>query len=167
MLKAVENHNPMKQAFIVIFLFCSVMSRGADNKTRLVVGITVSHFYPEWLTIYRHELSEGGLKRLLGQGKATMANYDYLFSQTGVDQATIYTGLLPSEHGVVSHDWYDRLRNKRQNNVSSDEHRLTGGESGNGLSPGWLQALTLGCAMKMNNAFSKVYSISVNGEEAV
>lgn len=167
MLKAVENHNPMKQAFIVIFLFCSVMSRGADNKTRLVVGITVSHFYPEWLTIYRHELSEGGLKRLLGQGKATMANYDYLFSQTGVDQATIYTGLLPSEHGVVSHDWYDRLRNKRQNNVSSDEHRLTGGEPGNGLSPGWLQALTLGCAMKMNNAFSKVYSISVNGEEAV
>lgn len=40
-----------------------------------------------------------------------MADYNYLYSQTGVDQATIYTGLLPSEHGVVSHEWYDRLRN--------------------------------------------------------
>lgn len=28
-------------------------------------------------------------------------------------------------------------------------------------------ALTLGCAMKMNNVFSKVYSVAVNGEEAV
>ena len=26
---------------------------------------------------------------------------------------------------------------------------------------------TLGCAMKMNNVFSKVYSVAVNGEEAV
>lgn len=84
-----------------------------------------------------------------------------------MDQATIYTGLLPSEHGVISHAWFDRLRNRRQSNVVAQDYRLIGEEGDEGFSPDWLQALTLGCAMKMNNAFSKVYSISVNGEEAV
>lgn len=166
MFKALEISNAMKHAVIVIFLFCSLVVRGADGRSRLVVGITVSHFYPEWLTVYRQDFSEGGFKRLLEQGKTAMADYDYIFSQTGVDQATIYTGLLPSGHGVVSHDWYDRVRNRRQNNVSGAEYHLTG-EAGDGLSPDRLQALTLGCAMKMNNSFSRVYSISVNGEEAV
>lgn len=156
----------MKQLFLGLLLALTSVCRGTENDTKLVVGITISHFYPEWLMIYKNELSEGGLKRILAQGKNTMADYDYLFSQTGVDHATIYTGLLPAEHGVVAHDWYDRLRNRRQNNVLSEDSKLIG-EEGEGLSPDGLQALTLGCAMKMNNVFSKVYSISVNGEEAV
>lgn len=55
---------------------------------------------------------------------------------------------------------------RRQNNVINDEASLIGDE-GKGMTPDWLQALTLGCAMKMNNVFSKVYSVAVNGEEAV
>ena len=97
-----------------------MVSMAAENKTKLIVGITVSNFYPEWVTIYKNDLAEGGLKRICGQGREMMADYRYLYSQTGVDQATIYTGLLPSEHGVIAHDWYDRLRGKRQNNVISD-----------------------------------------------
>lgn len=156
----------MKKSLLGILLLLNAVLFAAENKTKLVVGITISNFYPEWLMIYRNDLSEGGLKRLTSQGRQMMADYNYLYSQTGVDQATIYTGLLPSEHGVVAHEWYDRLRNKRQNNVVSNEFQLIG-EEGKGLTPDWLQALTLGCAMKMNNVFSKVYSIAVNGEEAV
>ncbi|MEG0795552.1 MAG: alkaline phosphatase family protein [Odoribacter sp.] len=157
----------MRQGIIGILLLINTVLFAAENKTKLVVGITISNFYPEWLAIYGNDLSEGGLKRITAQGKEISADYDYLYSQTGVDQATIYSGLLPSEHGVISHEWYDRLRKKRQSNVVSDHFNLIGGEIGKGLSPDWLQALTLGCAMKMNNAFSKIYSISINGEEAV
>lgn len=156
----------MKKSVLGILLLVNTVLFAAENKSKLVVGITISNFYPEWLMIYHDDLLEGGLKRLTTQGKQMMADYDYLYSQTGVDQATIYTGLLPSEHGVVAHEWYDRLRNKRQNNVVSDEFKLIG-EEGKGFTPDWLQALTLGCAMKMNNVFSKVYSVAVNGEEAV
>ena len=156
----------MKKGLLGILLLWNMVVFGVENKTKLVVGITISNFYPEWLMIYRNDLCEGGFKRLTSQGRHLMADYNYLYSQTGVDQATIYTGLLPSEHGVVSHEWYDRLRNRRQNNVINDEASLIGDE-GKGMTPDWLQALTLGCAMKMNNVFSKVYSVAVNGEEAV
>lgn len=157
----------MKTGILVLFVLLNTTLFAVENKSKLVVGITISNFYPEWLTIYHDDLAVGGLRRILEQGKQTMADYDYLFSQTGIDQATIYTGLLPAEHGVVSHAWYDRLRNKRQNNVMSDDYPILGDTGERGLSPDWLQALTLGCVMKMNNAFSKVYSVSVNGEEAV
>ncbi len=156
----------MKKGLLGVLLILNIGFVAAENKSRLVVGITVNHFYPEWLMIYRNALTEGGFNRLLSQGKKIMADYSYLYSQTGVDQATIYTGLLPAEHGIIAHQWYDRLRNKRQDNVLSNESRLLG-EEGAGLTPDWLQAMTLGCAMKMNNVFSKVYSIGVNGEEAV
>lgn len=157
----------MKIGIVVLFLVMNTALFAVENRAKLVVGITISNFYPEWLTIYGSDLSANGLKRIIEQGKQTMADYDYLFSQTGVDQATIYTGLLPSEHGVISHAWYDRLRNKRQNNVTSDDYKLIGGEEGHGPCPDWLQAMTFGCALKMNNTFSKVYSIAVNSEEAV
>lgn len=157
----------MKAVVLGLLLLISGMVAVAGDKPKLIIGITISQFYPEWLTIYKNELSTGGFRRIMEEGKSSMADYNYIYSQTGVDQSTIYTGLLPSEHGVISHGWFDRLRNKRQSNVAAPDYKLIGEEEGEGLSPDRLQALTLGCAMKMNNAFSKVYSISVNGEEAV
>lgn len=157
----------MKRIGIIIGIWFCIQTVYAESKTRLVVGITVSHFYPEWLSIYKNDLSEGGLKRLEVQGQRYMADYRYLFSQSGTDQATLYTGLFPAEHGIVAHAWVDRLRGKREHNVQTEGCQLIGMETGDGLSPRKLQALTLGCAMKMNNAFSKVYSIAMNGEEAV
>ena len=156
----------MKKLLLAIVLLLNIGLFASENKTKLVVGITVNNFYPEWLMIYQNDLSEGGLKRIFSQGKKMMADYNYLYSQVGVDHATMYSGLLPSEHGVVAHDWYSRLKKQRKNNVIDGDIKLLG-EEGDGLSPDYLQAITLGCAMKMNNLFSKVYSVGINGEEAV
>ena len=152
-------------AFLLLMLAAGGTAWGKGEKTRLVVGITVNHFYPEWLEMYGYGLSEKGLKRIMGGG-GSVADYGYMYSQTGVDQATIYTGAVPAEHGIVAHEWYDRLRGGRQNDVADKEFRLIG-EEGEGVSPNGMQALTLGCVMKMNNAFAKVYSIGANAEEAV
>ena len=86
----------------------------AEEKPKLVVGVVISHFYPEWMDMYGNELSENGLKRIMKQGVQVNANYNYFYTQTGVDHASIYTGMLPTEHGIVSRAWYDRLRRKRQ-----------------------------------------------------
>lgn len=140
----------------------------AGNETRLVVGITLNQFYPEWLSTYKNDIGEGGFNRILREGKGTMADYNYLYSQMGVDQATIYTGLLPALHGIVAHDWVDRLSGKRINNAKSEEYMEIGdGDSLKGYAPEQLQALSLGCMMKMNNLFSKVYSVGMNPEEVV
>lgn len=153
--------------FMVIFLL-SAGTVWAENKTKLVVGITINQFYPEWLSVYKNELGEDGFNRLIKSGQRSMGDYDYLFSQSGMDQATIYTGLLPASHGIVAHDWLDRLSGQRVNNTASAEYGEIGpGDSLKGYSPEHLQALSLGCVMKMNNLFSKVYSVGMNPEEVV
>lgn len=158
----------MIRLIIGILLLGGISGAQAENKSRLVVGITISQFYPEWLTVYENDMEEDGFRRILKQGRKTIGDYDYLFSQTGMDQATLYTGLLPASHGIVAHDWLDRLSAQRVSNTESGEYPEIGeGDSLKGYSPGHLQALTLGCVMKMNSVFSKVYSLGMNPEEAV
>lgn len=112
----------MRNLIFMCLLLLGSVANAAENKTKLVVGITVSNFYPEWLDVYQRELTSGGLRRIMQGSVKLKADYDYLFSQSGTDQATIYTGLLPSEHGMVMHDWYDRLRGRRQGNVASEQY---------------------------------------------
>lgn len=157
---------------LVLMLFVLLGSKGlfAEGKPKLVVGVVISHFYPEWLDMYETNLSEGGFKRLMKQGAKVNANYNYMYTQTGVDHASIYTGMLPTEHGIVSRMWYDRLRKKRQNATVSDRYKEIGeqqADSIQSLSPDYLQTISLGSAMRLNNPLSKVYSVAMNGEEAV
>lgn len=44
----------MKKGILGFLLILQGMvSMAAENKTKLIVGITVSNFYPEWVTIYK------------------------------------------------------------------------------------------------------------------
>ena len=93
-----------------------------------------------------------------------------MYTQTGVDHASIYTGMMPADHGIVGTAWYDRLRGKRQYSTSSENCVELGElqvDSLPSLSPAALQALSLGSFMKLHNPLSKVYSIAMNGDEAV
>ena len=157
----------MKKVILFVLMFSSFISVRAENKTKLVVGIVINHYYPEWSEWYKQDLSEGGFKRITRQGAMLTMNYDYIYTQTGVDHATIYTGMLPMEHGIVSKQWFDRLRRSRQNAVQVGNYHEIGsqpGDSVRGLSPDYMQTISLGSALKMNNNLSKVYSIAMNGE---
>lgn len=159
--------------FVFLLVGCCValwQTSFGENKSKLVVGIVVSHFYPEWLDMFNNDLSEGGLKRLMAGGTSFSMDYNYLYTQTGVDHASIYTGMLPSDHGIVGATWYDRLRNRRQNSVMIEGCTELGGAQNNylpGLAPNFLQTLSLGSVMKLHNPLSKVYALAMNGDEAV
>lgn len=161
----------VRKLILLGLAFLAVQNVFAEgNKPKLVVGIVVSHFYPEWLDMYGDKLSENGLKRLVQQGLRVNANYNYMYTQTGVDHASIYTGMLPAEHGIVSRAWYDRLRRKRQFATNSERYTEIGeqqADSIKSLAPDYLQTMSLGSAMKMNNPMSRVYSVAMNGDEAV
>lgn len=160
----------MKKIILFVLMFSSFVSFAAENKTKLVVGVVISHFYPEWLEWYRQDLSAGGFKRLMQQGGELNMNYNYVYTQTGVDHVTLYTGMLPAEHGIVSKIWYDRLRRGRQSAVMTGDYYEVGSQQGDSiksLSPDFIRTLNLGSALKMNNGFSKVYSVAMNGDEAV
>ena len=136
----------------------------AQDRPKIVVGITINQFYPEWLDLYSKEMSDGGFKRILKQ-KSLTADYNYMFSQRGVDQATLSSGVYPSTHGIVSDVWYNRLSKKVMNMALSTRYRSLGGQ--NAYSPDNMSAFTIASALKLNNADSKIYSIGVDPETAV
>ena len=160
----------MKKLLLLASVLAWVSGVFAEEKPKLIVGVVISHFYPEWMDMYANELSENGLKRIMKQGVRVNMNYNYFYTQTGVDHASIYTGMLPTEHGIVSRAWYDRLRRKRQYSTRSDRYTEIGDQQADSiksLSPDYLQTMSLGSAMKWNNPMSRVFSIAMNGDEAV
>ncbi len=160
----------VKKLLLLASVLVWVSSVFAEEKPKLIVGVVISHFYPEWMDMYGNELSENGLKRIMKHGAQMNANYNYFYTQTGVDHASIYTGMLPTEHGIVSRAWYDRLRRKRQYSTQSDRYTEIGDQQADSiksLSPDYLQTMSLGSAMKWNNPMSRVFSIAMNGDEAV
>ena len=65
----------VRKLILLGLAFLAVQNVFAEgNKPKLVVGIVVSHFYPEWLDMYGDKLSENGLKRLVQQGLRVNAN---------------------------------------------------------------------------------------------
>ena len=160
----------VKKLLLLASVLAWVSGVFAEEKPKLIVGVVISHFYPEWMDMYANELSDNGLKRIMKQGARVNMNYNYFYTQTGVDHASIYTGMLPTEHGIVSRAWYDRLRRKRQYSTQSDRYTEIGDQQADSiksLSPDYLQTMSLGSAMKWNNPMSRVFSIAMNGDEAV
>ena len=88
----------MKKLLLLTSVLAWISGVSAEEKPKLIVGVVISHFYPEWMDMYGNELSENGLKRVMKQGTRVNVNYNYFYTQTGVDHASIYTGMLPTEH---------------------------------------------------------------------
>ena len=66
----------VKKLIIIACMLAWVSGVFAEGKPKLVVGVVISHFYPEWLEMYGDQLSEGGLKRVMKQGARVNANYN-------------------------------------------------------------------------------------------
>lgn len=172
-LSVYNSMNMIKRVLcFLVLLFHTFVNYGEDSprrsKPRLVVGITVDNFYPEWIKLYEDLLSDKGLKRLVGNSVKIEADYGYLYSQSGCDQATIYTGTLPSTHGIVAHKWYNRLKKSREELLVSYKYYEIGeGSSTHSPVPGELHSMTLGGFMKMFYPGAKVFSVGIKGENAV
>ena len=70
--------------------------RFCGRKTEIDSGSGDQPFFIRngWICMV-NELSENGLKRVMKQGARVNVNYNYFYTQTGVDHASIYTGMLP------------------------------------------------------------------------
>jgi len=154
----------MKNLFILAVIMFSYIPVMAQNKPRVIVGIIINQFYPEWLDLYSKEMTNGGFKRILRQ-KSLIADYNYMFSQRGVDQATLSSGIYPCSHGIVSDIWYNRLSQKVVNMALSGKYRSLGGKFG--YAPDHMYAFTIASALKLSNSYSQIYSIGVDPETAV
>jgi predicted AlkP superfamily pyrophosphatase or phosphodiesterase len=167
----------MKKIVSLLLLISSPLWLKAQSSTRippekpkLIVGIVVEQMRQDYIYKYWDKFGEGGFKRLLNEGTyCKNANFNYLFTQTSPGVATIATGTYPSYHGIVSEEWYQRLKDKVVNAVADDKEKTVGGSYDAGrMSPRRLLTTTIGDEMRLASFNkSKVIGISMQGKAAI
>jgi hypothetical protein len=168
----------MKKLPVVLFtvlIFCNIAhsqssSRIPSEKPKLIVGIIIEQMRHDYINRYWDKFGEGGFKRLLNEGTyCKNAHFNYLFTQTAVGHATIATGTTPSYHGIVSEEWYVRLKDKVVNCVLDEKEKTIGGsyEAGR-MSPRQLLTTSIGDEIRLSSfGRSKVMAISLQGKSAI
>ena len=81
---------------------------GEARTPRLVVLLVVDQLRADYVERFSQQWSKG-LRRLLDEGAwFRQAEYPYYNTVTCAGHATIGTGVMPSVHGMVMNDWWDR-----------------------------------------------------------
>src|SRR5215203_1364311 len=159
--------------FVLCFLLFISFSANAQNlqRPKLVVGIVVDQMRWDYLYRYYDRYSNDGFKRLMNGGYScenTLINH--LPSVTGVGHATIYTGSVPSIHGIAANEWVDQLTGKTVYCVSDSSVRPVGTvNSAEGrMSPRNLIATTVTDELRIATNFrSKVIGISLKDRASI
>lgn len=82
---------------------------------KLVVGIMVDQMRWDYLYRYYDRYSEGGFKRMLTEGfTCENTHINYSASVTGIGHASVYTGSVPSVHGIAGNDFIIQATGKGQ-----------------------------------------------------
>src|SRR6201996_1348265 len=106
----------MRYRFIVALLFSIGLTPAISQpigRPKLVVGIVVDQMRWDYLYRYYDRYSPGGFKRLLSEGFSCEDTYiSHLPSFTAVGHTTIFTGTVPSIHGITGNDWIDQATGK-------------------------------------------------------
>lgn len=162
----------MKKFAICLFLLISFSSYAQNfQRPKLVVGIVADQMRWDYLYRFYDRYSNDGFKRLLNGGfscENTMINH--LPSITGVGHATVYTGAVPSIHGIAGNDWIDQLTGKSVYCVSdTSELPLGNARSTEGkMSPRNLLTTTITDELRMATNFrSKVVGVSLKDRASV
>ncbi|WP_158840855.1 alkaline phosphatase PafA [Polaribacter sp. L3A8] len=101
-------------SFICFFVFFGNSKLTSQNKNpKLVVGIVIDQMRYDYLTRFSDRYGKDGFNRILKDGfSLENAHYNYIPTYTAVGHTSIYTGTTPSEHGIISNNWYDKYLKK-------------------------------------------------------
>lgn len=85
----------------------------APQKPKLVVGLVIDQMRWDYLYRYQNKYGNGGFKRLLNQGYSfNNVMIPYIPTITALGHTCIYTGSVPSIHGIAGNDWTDKTTGK-------------------------------------------------------
>ena len=168
----------IRNLFIIIILFfvssinvsAQLGPKIPSGKPKLIVGIVIEQMRYEYLSRYWGKLSENGFKRMINGGAyCRNARYNYLFTQSSPGHSTISTGSYPSEHGIVSDIWYNRLLNKKIYATYDEQVHPVGGSYETGQnSPVNLLPSTFSDELKLfNNSRSKIIGVGMDSHTAI
>ncbi len=143
----------------------------SSQKPKLVVGIVVDQMRFDQLYKYEEKYGEGGFKRIVREGfNYKNANYNYIPTFTAPGHASIFTGAVPGDHGIIGNIWYNRDKGAVQGNVEDGAETIVGsaGENPYGVSPVNLLTTTITDELRLqSNEKAKVISVSLKDRGAI
>lgn len=162
----------MRKLIICGFLILSFAATAQNfQRPKLVVGIMVDQMRWDYLYRYYDRYGNDGFKRMLTGGfSCENAFINYIPSYTGVGHATVYTGSVPSLHGIAGNEWIEQLTGKRL--YCTADSTVTGVGNANAadgrMSPRNLLASTITDELRMATNFrSKVVGISLKDRGSI
>lgn len=160
--------------FVVMALTgcCRVSAQQVNAPTlerpRLVVGIVVDQMRWDYLYRYQKRYVKGGFRRLLNEGfSCENTRIPYVPSVTAIGHTCIYTGSVPSIHGIAGNNF---VKNGKKAYCTDDATvKPVGTTSDAGLmSPRNMWVTTIGDEMKIaSNGRAKVVGVALKDRASI
>lgn len=139
-------------------------------RPKLVVGIVVDQMRWDYLYRYYDRYGNDGFKRLMGEGfNCQNTHINYMPSFTAPGHACIYTGSVPSIHGIAANDWIDNATGKSWYCTEDHSARPVGGSYAAGrMSPRNMLTTTVTDELRLGTNFrSRVYGVSLKDRGSI
>lgn len=165
----------MKNHFIYSFICIILLSnctinKPKESKPKLVIGIVIDQMRYDYLTRYSKRYGEGGFNKILKNGYSLKnAHFNYIPTYTAVGHTSIFTGTTPSNHGIISNDWYDKFLKKSVYCVDDFNYKTIGNDGTYGQkSPHRLFTTTITDQLHLaQNMKGKTIGISIKDRSAI
>ena len=154
---------------IFSFLFLILAASGiAQDRPKLVVGIAVDQMRWDYLYRFYDEYTDGGFRRLLGEGfTCEDCQINYIPSVTAIGHTSIFTGSVPSIHGIAGNNFL--LNGKMTYCCEDTTVQTVGSDTKEGqMSPRNLLSTTIGDELKTATDWkAKVIGVSFKDRAAI
>ena len=167
-----------RQFQILVLTFLTIGTITAQNKKNihperpaLVVGLVVDQMRWDFLYKYENHYGNGGFKRLLNEGyNFNNVMIDYVPTVTALGHTSVYTGSVPSIHGIAGNGWTDRETGENVYCTTDNSVKGVGSSSEKigAHSPKNLWSTTITDQLRMATNFrSKVVGVSLKDRASI
>ena len=143
----------------------------SGERPKLVVGLVVDQMRWDYLYRFEKKFGKGGFQRLLGEGYSlNNVHIPYIPTVTAIGHTTIYTGSVPSIHGIAGNDWTDKATGKNVYCTADDDMKPVGTDNkrSGSHSPKNLWSTTMTDQLMIASNFrSKVVGVSLKDRASI
>lgn len=146
-------------------------SANVPNRPKLVVGVVIDQM--RWDYLYRYYdryAGDGGFRRLLDKGFSCENTFiPYTPTYTACGHTCIYTGSVPSIHGITGNNWYDNELKRSVYCTEDKSVKSVGSTTDAGvMSPKNMLTTTITDELRLATNFkSKVVGVAIKDRGAI
>ena len=158
----------MKKQLLTLMMLLVSVAAFSQDRPKLVVGIVVDQMRWDYLYRFYDEYGEGGFKRLMNEGfNCENCQINYIPSVTAIGHTSVFTGSVPSIHGIAGNNFY--VNGKWTYCCADSTVQTVGSDTKAGqMSPRNMLATTIGDELKTaTNWESKVIGVSFKDRAAI